>query len=212
APGVTAEQANAELRALARSNTRDGLYPEAMRFVPFAVPVRDEIVGALRPTLVLLSASVGFLLLIACANVAHLLLARAEVRQREIAVRTSLGAGRGRLLAQLLAESLVLAVTGGLLGLVLAAAGVRALLSSGLTGLPRAAEATLDGRVLLFALALSLGTTIVFGFAPALRLLRVHPAEALRDGARGSTAGRRKSRLRSLLVVAEAALSVVLLV
>src|SRR5262249_30876625 len=92
APGVTAEQANAELRALARSNPRDGLYPEAMRFVPFAVPVRDEIVGALRPTLVLLSASVGFLLLIACANVAHLLLARAEVRQREIAVRTSLGA------------------------------------------------------------------------------------------------------------------------
>jgi predicted permease len=212
APGVTAAQANAELRSLARDNLREGLYPESMRFEPFAVPLRDEIVGSLRPTLMLLSGAVGFLLAIACANVAHLLLARAEVRQREVAVRCSLGAGRGRLLAQLLVESLVLAIPGGLLGLGLAVGGVRALLASGLAGLPRAAEATLDGRVLLFALAVSLGTTLVFGLAPALRLLRVNLSEALRDGSRGLTAGRGRHRLRGLLVVAETALSVVLLV
>src|SRR5262249_29180701 len=135
-----------------------------------------------------------------------------EVRQREVAVRCSLGAGRGRLLAQLLAESLVLAIPGGLLGLGLALGGVRALLASGLAGLPRAAEAPLDGRVLLFALAVSLGTTLVFGLAPALRLLRVNLSEALRDGSRGLTAGRGRHRLRGLLVVAETALSVVLLV
>ncbi len=212
APGVTAEQASAQLEALAENLTREGLYPEAMRFVPFALPLREEIQGAVRPALLLLSGAVVFLLLIACANVAHLLLARAEVRRREIAVRSSLGADRTRLLVQLLAESLVLALPSGVLGLVLAALGVQAFFGSGLAGIPRADEAGIDARVLFFAMAVALGTTVVFGLAPARLFLSVDPADALRDGGRGATAGRGRRRLRSVLVVAEVALSVVLLV
>jgi putative ABC transport system permease protein len=212
APGTTATQATAQLEAMTRSLTEEGLYPEAMRFSAFAVPLPDEIAGGVRPALLLLSGAVVFLLLIACANVAHLLLARAEVRRREIAVRTSLGADRRRLLVQLLAESLVLAVPSGLFGVVLAALGVRLFFASGLAGIPRAEDVGMDWRVLLFAMAVALGTTLVFGLAPARLFLDVHPADALRDGGRGATAGRGRSRLRSVLVVAETALSVVLLV
>ncbi len=212
APGVTAEQATAQLEALTRTLTREGLYPEAMRFSAFALPLTDEIQGAVRPALLLLSGAVVFLLLIACANVAHLLLARAEVRRREIAVRTSLGADRARILVQLLAESLVLAVPSGLFGIVLAALGVRLFFGSGLAGIPRADEAGIDARVLAFAMAVAVGTTFVFGLAPARLFLGTSPADALRDGGRGATAGRGRSRLRSALVVAETALSVVLLV
>lgn len=212
APGVTAEQASGQLDALARNLTREGLYPEAMRFTAFAVPLREEIQGGVRPALVILSGAVVFLLLIACVNVAHLLLARAEVRRREIAVRSSLGADRARLLAQLVAESLALALPSGLFGIALAALGVRAFLGSGLAGIPRADEVGIDARVLLFAMAVAVGTTVVFGLAPARLALSVNPAEALRDGGRGATVGRGGRRLRSLLVVAETALSVVLLV
>ncbi|HEY7514283.1 MAG TPA: ABC transporter permease [Vicinamibacteria bacterium] len=212
APGTTADQASAQLAALARSLTEEGLYPEAMRFSAFAVPLSDEIAGGVRPALLLLSGAVVLLLLIACANVAHLLLARAEVRRREIAIRTSLGADRKRLLVQLLAESLVLAVPSGLLGVVLAALGVRLFFASGLAGIPRAEEVGMDVRVLLFAMVVALGTTLLFGLAPARLFLGVHPADALRDGGRGATAGRGRSRLRGFLVVAETALSVVLLV
>jgi putative ABC transport system permease protein len=212
APGVTAAQATAQLEALARSLTQEGLYPEAMRFSPFAVPLPDEIEGGVRPALLLLSGAVVFLLLIACANVAHLLLARAEARRREIAVRTSLGATRARLLVQLLGESLVLAVPSGLVGIVLAALGVRLFFASGLMGIPRAEEAGMDVRVLVFAMVVALGTTLVFGLAPARLFVGVNPVDALRDGGRGATAGRSRSRLRSVLVVAETALSVVLLV
>jgi putative ABC transport system permease protein len=210
APGVSAAQASAQLEALARSLTREGLYPEAMRFSPFALPLADEVQGAVRPALLLLSGAVVFLLLIACANVAHLLLARAEVRRREIAVRSSLGASGARLLLQLLAESLVLAVPAGLLGLLLAALGVRALFVSGLAGIPRAEDVGIDATVLAFAMGVAVLTAVVFGLAPARLLLGVSPADVLRDGGRGMTAGR--GRLRSLLVVAETALSVVLLV
>src|SRR5262245_29700343 len=134
ASGVTAAQATAQLEAATRSMTTEGLYPEAMRFSAFAVPLPDEIEGGVRPALLLLSGAVVFLVLIACANVAHLLLARAEVRRREIAVRTSLGADRSRLLVQLLGESLVLAVPSGLLGIGLAALGVRLFFASGQIG------------------------------------------------------------------------------
>jgi predicted permease len=212
APEVTAGQATAQLEALARNLTREGLYPEAMRFSAFAVPLREEIQGGVRPALVLLSGAVVFLLLIACVNVAHLLLARAEVRRREIAVRSSLGADRGRLLAQLVAESLALALPSGLAGILLAVLGVHVFAGSGLAGIPRAGEAGIDGRVLLFALAVAVGSTVVFGLAPARLVLSVDPADALRDGGRSLTQGRRGRRLRSLLVVAETALSVVLLV
>jgi predicted permease len=212
APGVTAEQASVELELLARNLTREGLYPEAMRFLPFAVPLREEIQGGVRPALVLLSGAVVFLLLIACVNVAHLLLARAEVRRREIAVRSSLGADRARLLAQFLAESLALALPSGILGAVLAALGVRAFLGTGLAGIPRSDEAGIDAGVLLFAMAVAVGTTVVFGIAPARLMLSIDPADALRDGGRGATAGRGGRRLRNTLVVAETALSVILLV
>jgi predicted permease len=211
APGVTPARANAELRTLAANLTREGLYPEAMRFVPLAVPLPDEITGAVRPALLMLFGAVGFLLLIACANVANLLLARAEARQREIAVRTALGAGQGRLLAQLFAESLALALPSAALGLLLAGAGLRLLFASGATMLPRVAEAGIDGRVLAFTAAVGLGTTFLFSLAPALRALRLNLTESLRDGGPNATGGGRRQRLRALLVVAEMALSVVLL-
>jgi putative ABC transport system permease protein len=176
-PGTTAAEATAQLDALTRGLTKDGLYPEAMRFTAFAVPLPDEIAGGVRPALVLLSGAVVFLLLIACANVAHLLLARAEGRRREIAVRASLGASRARLLGQLLAESLVLAVPSGLMGIGLAALGVRLLFASGLAGIPRAEDVGIDARVLLFAMAVAIGTTLVFGLAPARLFLSVSPAD-----------------------------------
>ena len=211
APGVTPAHANEELRALAANLTREGLYPAAMRFVPLAVPLREEITGAVRPALLLVFGAVGFLLLIACANVASLLLARAETRQREISLRTALGAGQGRLLAQLFAESLVLAVPSALLGLLLAWGGQRLLLASGVTLLPRVADAGIDGRALAFTAALGLGTTLLFSLAPALRALRVNLTESLREGGPNATVGGRRQRLRSLLVVGEMTLSVVLL-
>jgi putative ABC transport system permease protein len=211
APGVTPARANAELRILAANLTREGLYSEAMRFVPFAVPLPEEITGAVRPALLMLFGAVGFLLLIACANVANLLLARAEARQREIAVRSALGAGQGRLLAQLFAESLVLALPSAALGLLVAGAGLRLLFASGATLLPRVAEAAIDGRVLAFTAAVGLGTTFLFSLAPALRALRLNLTESLRDGGPNASGGGRRQRLRALLVVAEMALSVVLL-
>ena len=209
--GVTPARANAELRTLAANLTREGLYPEAMRFVPFAVPLPEEVTGAVRPALLMLFGAVGFLLLIACANVANLLLARAEARQREIAVRSALGAGQGRLLAQLFAESLVLALPSAALGLLVAGAGLRLLFASGATLLPRVAEAAIDGRVLAFTAAVGLGTTFLFSLAPALRSLRLNLTESLRDGGPNASGSGRRQRLRALLVVAEMALSVVLL-
>ena len=211
APGTTATQATAQLEAMTRSLTEEGLYPEAMRFSAFAVPLPDEIAGGVRPALLLLSGAVVFLLLIACANVAHLLLARAEVRRREIAVRTSLGADRRRLLLQLLAESLVLAVPSGLFGVVLAALGVRLFFASGLAGIPRAEDVGMDWRVLLFAMAVALGTTLVLGSPLRASTWASIPRTPSGTG-RGAAAGQGRSRLRSVLVVAETALSVVLLV
>jgi putative ABC transport system permease protein len=210
ASGSGVPEANAELDALAANWTRDGLYPEPMRFRPFVVSVEDEVVGAVRPAMLLVLGAVTFLLLIASANVASLLLARAESRQREIAVRAALGAGHGRLLRQLLAESAVLALPSALVSLGVAWASVRLLGASEAAGIPRAAEASLDGRVLLFTLGVSLLATLVFSLAPALRTLRLNLSESLRDGTRGTVSGRRQ-RLRGLLVVGEVALSVVLL-
>ncbi len=212
APGAGAEDANRELAALTERWTADGLYPAEMRFGAFALPVTDEVTGDVRRSLVLLSAAVAFLLLIACANVAGLFLTRAEGRRREIAVRSAMGAGRLRLLRLLMAESALLATFGGVLGLGLAYASVKMLAALSPVNLPRMGELAVDGRVLFYALGLSLATAVVFGTVPALRASRGDLAAGLRDEGRGASAGRGRQRTRAALVVAEVAIALVLLV
>ncbi|HEY2796601.1 MAG TPA: ABC transporter permease [Thermoanaerobaculia bacterium] len=211
APGATATRATAELKALTAASTRAGLYPEPMRFDAFAVPVEEEIRGGARRALVLVFGAVGFLLLMACANVANLLLARAEGRQREIAVRAAIGAGKARLTRQLLTESLVLAAAGGTLGLALAWAGVKIIAARGAAGLPALSPIGIHPRMLLFAAALILLTTLLFGFAPAVQTLRLNLTESLRDGAMNASSGRRRQSLRAALAGVQMALAVVLL-
>jgi len=211
APGATADSATAELRTLTARLTAEGLYPESMRFSALAVPLADEVLGPVRPAVLLVFGAVGFLLLIACANVANLLLVRSEARRREIAVRAALGASRGRLLAQLLAESLALAAPAAVLGLALAWAGLRGLLATAAVGIPRAGSAGLDLPVLGFTLLATLATALLFGLIPALRASRVDLEDAIRDGSRAATAGAGRLRLRGALVVGQMALSVVLL-
>lgn len=209
-PGALVAQANAELRILALNWEKDGLVSVQGRFRPFAISVKEEITGSVRPALLLLGGATGLLLLVACANVAGLLLARAEARQREMALRASLGAGGFRLMAQLLAESAVLALPGLVAGLALAGTLVRLLSRSGLLVVPRAAEVHLDLRVLGFAIALAAATTVLFSLAPALRLFDPHLAGAVRES--GSvTPSKASGRLRAGLVVGEIALSVMLL-
>jgi predicted permease len=211
APGVAPERASAALKALAADWTRQGIYPASMRFEPFVVPLDQEIRGSARSALWLVFGAVGFLLLMASANVANLLLARAEGRQREISIRAAIGAGKARLTRQLLTESLVLALCGGALGLALAWAGVRWIAGRGTWNLPRLAPIGIDASMLVFAAALSLATTCLFGLAPALRLLRLDLSQSLRDGAGGASAGWKRQRLRGALAATQMAFAVVLL-
>jgi predicted permease len=209
-PGVTLEQGRA---VLATVNRRlQAQYPEtnSERLTIDLVPMRDEIVGAARPALLVFMGAVGLVLLVACANIANLLLVRATVREREVAVRTALGASRGRVFRQFLVESLVLALAGGVAGLALAAAIVRLLRATATDAIPRLGEVGLDARALAFTLVLSVGTGLLFGIAPALRLAREQVQQTLRGGGRGIAGG--AGRLRAGLVLAEVALSVVLLV
>jgi putative ABC transport system permease protein len=166
-PGVTIEQARDDLHRLAEAWTQQGRYPPQMQFDTVTLSLRDEVVGGVRRTLWLLFGAVGFLLLIACANVANLLLARAEARQREMAVRTALGAGAWRVVRQLLTESLVLASISAIAGVLLAIIGVRALAAWNPSSIPRVAGATVDWRVLVFTTGLALITTVIFSLAPA---------------------------------------------
>ncbi len=212
APGQTAASATEELRAIAARLTEQGTYPAAMKFTAFAVPLDEEIRGGVRPAMWLLTGAVGFLLLIACANVANLLLVRGDARLREMAVRTAIGAAPDRLVRQLLTESVVLAVLGAVLGLGLAAAGLRVLMTLDPTSLPPLAPVRLDLAVVLFTLVLGVITTLVFGLAPALRTLRLNLVDSLREGNQQSTVGGARQRLRGLLVVAEVALAVVLVI
>jgi putative ABC transport system permease protein len=173
--------------------------------------VRDSLVGPVKPALLVLLGTVALVLLVACANLANLLLARASAREREIAIRTALGAGHARLVRQLLTENLLLALLGGATGLALAGVGVKALVALSAGTIPRSDEVGLDLRVALFALFLSLLTVGIFGLAPALRAARSATGESLREGGRGGTA-RRGGRLRDGLVLAQTAVAMVLLV
>ena len=176
-----------------------------------ARPLRDSVVGAVRPMMLVLFGAVGLVLLIACGNVMNLLLARASVRRKEVAIRSALGAGRKRLVAQLLTESVLLAGLGGVAGVAVAALGLRALLRVSPPGVPRLGEATLDAPVLLFAAIVALACGVAFGVWPALRATRVDLQQALREGSRESTAVVRGS-MRTLLVIGEVSLALVLLV
>jgi putative ABC transport system permease protein len=211
-PGVTVAQASANAAAVAARFSADFPrdYPERMQFGARALPLRDAIVGEVRSSLVTLLGAVAFVLLIACANVANLLLARTESRSREVAVRTALGAGRGRLVRQFFVEHLVLAGVGGVLGVGLAVAGVRALDAARPPNLPRADEIGLDANVLLFALGATVVTGLLFGLLPAMQAVRADPQHALRGGGRGIAGGARQ-RLRRMLVVSEISIALVLL-
>jgi predicted permease len=211
ARGATARKASAELSTLTANSTRAGLYPVEMRFEAFAVPVEEEVRGGARRALFLVFGAVLFLLLMACVNVANLLLARAEGRQREISVRAAIGAGSVRLTRQLLTESLVLAAGGAVVGLAFAWAGVRAIAAHGSAGLPATAPIGIQPGMLLFSGALAVLTTVLFGFAPALRTLRWNLSESLREGSAQSSAGLARQGLRGALAAAQVALALVLL-
>ena len=176
------------------------------------VPEMNELVGNVRPALLMVLGAVGFLLLIACANAANLLLARAAGRQREMAIRASLGAGKSRILRQLLTESVLLSLAGGALGLLLAVWGTAALVNLPALGIPRLASAGVDWRALAFTLAVSVFTGILFGLAPALHASRFNLFGSLKEGGRTATDGASRSRMRSLLVISQVSLAVILLI
>lgn len=207
--GVSLERARADMSAIGADLA--ARYPEDKDFGPKLTTFLDHEVGTARYSLWVFAAAVGCLLLIACSNVASLLLARGAVRVREMAVRAAVGASRGALALQLLIESVLLAVIGGALGFPLAVAGVRALVAVDARALPRAREIHADPAVMLFAFFASLATGVIFGVVPALRGSRVNLTDALKEGGRGGTPGRARNRLRGALVIAEVALGVVLL-
>lgn len=212
APGATPDSASAELQRITAAMTAQGLYHPNMRFSAFAVGLDDEVRGGVAPAMWLLSGAVACLLLVACANVTNLLLVRGDSRAREIAVRSALGATSDRLVRQLIAEGLVLALTGAALGLALASVGVRVLLALDPTSLPPLAPVRLDLVVVAFTTALAVVTTLVIGVVPAIRAERGDVVATLREGSPQSTSGVARHRLRSLLVVTEVTLAVVLVV
>jgi putative ABC transport system permease protein len=213
-PGVTLEQAQAQLDAFVAQLTRQfpDEYPAAAGWSIRLVPTQQDSVGNVRTELVVLFAAVGFVLLIACVNLANLLLARSASRQREIAIRLAIGAGRGRLIAQLLTESILLASISGAAALTTVFLLKSSLLRMAPADLPRLNEVSLSPGVLIFAFLLSILTGVLFGLAPALQTARASHITALREGGRGSGASKSQMRFSRLLVASEIALSLVLLI
>ncbi|HYO78070.1 MAG TPA: ABC transporter permease [Thermoanaerobaculia bacterium] len=208
--GVSIAQANAELEVIAARMAAQ--HPDHNTGVSYrALNLHDLVVSGVRPALLMLTAAVSVVLLIGCANVANLLLARAAARDRESSIRAAVGATRARLIRQLLVESLLLSLIAGAIGLLLAIWGVDVLVALAPADTPRIDAITLDASAALFALVLSVLTGILFGLAPALSASKTNLAEALKDGSRGSTDGHNRNRTRNALVIAEIALSVVLL-
>ena len=210
-PGVALNSAQAEMSTIA--GRLEQQYPDSNAGIGInLVPLHRQIVGDIKPALLLLLVAVGLVLLIACANVANLLLARAAARQKEIAIRIAVGAGRARLIRQLLTESVMLAIVGGALGLVLAWVGLRVLIRINPANVPRLDEIGIDGYVLGFTMLVSVLTGLLFGLVPSLQASRPDLNETLKEGARGSTGGIGRQRVRSILVVTEVALTQMLLI
>jgi putative ABC transport system permease protein len=206
-PGITINQAENELRTIETS-----LPLGTIGYTVNLVPLQKQMVGNIQRLLLVLLGTVVFVLLIACANVANLLLARASSRQKEMAIRGALGAGRWRVIRQLLTESMLLSLLGGLLGSLLAIWGTPLLVSLIPDKVPRIHEISVDVRVLGFALLISIITGIVFGLAPALQASRIDLNQSLKESARGTTSGLRQNRLRAFLIVSEVSLAVVLMI
>jgi putative ABC transport system permease protein len=213
-PGLTLAAAQSRLTALAASLQKQypADYPTQSDWTIRLVPLKETVVGNVGQSLILLLAAVGLVLLIGCVNVANLLLARASARQTEIAVRQALGAGRARLIRQLLTESLLLALLGGVAGLLILLGAQRSLLHFVPDGLPRLGEVSIDWAALLFALLSSVAAAVIFGLAPALHAGRLELTDALKQGGRGSTGSGKQARTRRGLVVTEFALSLVLMI
>src|SRR5580658_243332 len=208
-PGVTIGQARADFASLTQSLA--ATYPDVDKGIGASlIPFKQRMLGHVQSILLVLFCAVGFVLLIACANIANLLLARSAARMREFAVRAALGAGKSRLIRQLLTESILLGAMGGALGLLFASWGLRAALSALPDSLPRAGEIQIDLRVLLFTAAATLLAGILFGLGPALKISRTNLQDSLKEGGRGSSGSRH--RAHGILVVAEMALALVLLI